>query len=216
MGAFYCAICRQTFFSGKAHIFGKSHQSKLKVVLVKFLEKVKQARRTIKNPQVEKFDCTQHERKFWCYCCGLEVNQNVTDTNITVLFGGLLEHMATPEHRKKTHTFWWENKADPKLRDKFIVTEEETERFKTEVAKALESFEEKEDELVKQYAAHIRVQEQHRQEVLQALIEVCFPRMQRQYPHHCYLPNLFIYLQVFFKMNYFESNKDIRGGTKPP
>lgn len=40
MGAFYCAICRQTDFSGKGHIFGKSHQAKLKVVLVKFLEKV--------------------------------------------------------------------------------------------------------------------------------------------------------------------------------
>lgn len=33
-----------------------------------------------------------------------------------------------PEHRKNTHKFWWENKADPKLRDKAIVTEEETER----------------------------------------------------------------------------------------
>ncbi|XP_062341626.1 coiled-coil domain-containing protein 84 [Osmerus eperlanus] len=171
MGAFYCAICRQTFFSGKGHIFGKSHQSKLKVVLVKFIEKVKQARRTIKNPQVEKFDCTLNECKFWCYCCEVEVNRHVTDASITVLFGGLLEHMATPEHGKRTHRFWWENKADPKLRDKFIVTEEEIERFKTEVAKALESFAEKENELVKQQAAHIRAQEQHRQEVLQALIE---------------------------------------------
>ncbi|KAM6970056.1 centrosomal AT-AC splicing factor [Aplochiton taeniatus] len=179
MGAFYCAICRQTSFSGKGHIFGKSHQSKLKVVLVKFLEKVKEARRTIKKPIVEKFDSTQHARKFWCYCCGLEVNNNVTDDNITVLFGGLLEHMATSDHRKKTHTFWWENKADPKLRDKFIITEDELERFKTEVAKALESYEEKEDELIKEQAARIRAQEQHRQEVLQSLIEVCYLRLQR-------------------------------------
>nr|XP_029527382.1 coiled-coil domain-containing protein 84 isoform X2 [Oncorhynchus nerka] len=171
MGAFYCAICRQTSFSGKAHIFGKSHQSKLKVVLVKFLEKVKEARRTIKNPQVERFDCTQHKRKCWCYCCGLEVERDVTDGDITVLFGGLLEHMARPDHRKGTHTFWWENKADPKLRDKFIITENEMERFKTEVAKALGSFEDKEDGLIKQQATHIRAQEQHRQEVLQSLIE---------------------------------------------
>lgn len=34
----------------------------------------------------------------------------------------------SPEHRKNTHKFWWENKADPKFRDKFIFTEEETER----------------------------------------------------------------------------------------
>ncbi|XP_076010349.1 centrosomal AT-AC splicing factor [Genypterus blacodes] len=171
MGAYYCAICRQTTFSGKGHIFGKSHQSRLRVILLKFLEKVKEARRTIKKPQVEKFDWGQHKETLWCYCCGLEIERNVTDGNVTVLHGGLLEHMATPEHRKNTHKFWWENKADPKLRDKVIVTEEETERLKAEVAKVLETFVEKEDEFIKQEADCIRAQEKHRQEILQSLIE---------------------------------------------
>ncbi|XP_041643742.1 coiled-coil domain-containing protein 84 [Cheilinus undulatus] len=171
MGAHYCAICRQTTFNGKGHIFGKNHQSRLRVVLLKFLEKVKEARRTLRKPQVEKFDCTQHKQTFWCYCCELEVERNVTDGNMTVLYGGLLEHMATPEHKKNIHKFWWENKADPKFRDKFIITEEETERFKTEVANALESFVENEDEFIKQQADHIRAQEKHRQEVLQSLLE---------------------------------------------
>ncbi|KAK5870876.1 hypothetical protein PBY51_003786 [Eleginops maclovinus] len=171
MGAYYCAICRQTTFIGKKHIFGKNHQSTLRVVLLKFLEKVKEARRTLKKPQVEKFDSTEHKKTFWCYCCGLEIDKNVTDDNMTVLYGGLLEHMATPEHRKNTHKFWWENKADPKLRDKVIVTEEETERFKVEVAKALESFVEQEDVFIKQQADFIRTQEKHRQEVLQSLLE---------------------------------------------
>ncbi|XP_069379515.1 centrosomal AT-AC splicing factor-like [Paralichthys olivaceus] len=171
MAPYYCAVCRQTTFAGKGHIFGKSHQSRLRVVLLKFLEKVKEARRTLKKPQVEKFDCSEHQQKFWCYCCGLEVDRNVTDGNMTVLYGGLLEHMATPEHRKNTHKFWWENKADPKLRDKVIITEEETERFKAELPQVLESFVEKEDEFIKQQADHIRAQEKHRQEVLQALIE---------------------------------------------
>uniref|UniRef100_A0A673IUA9 Coiled-coil domain-containing protein 84-like n=1 Tax=Sinocyclocheilus rhinocerous TaxID=307959 RepID=A0A673IUA9_9TELE len=170
MGAFYCSVCRKTDFSGKGHIYGKSHQSKLKVILVKFTEKVKEARRTIKNPQVEKYS-PHHEEKFWCYCCALEVQKHVTDSNISVLYGGLLEHMSTPEHRKNTHKFWWDNKAEPKLRDKFIITEEETERFKSEVSKALEQFEEKEDVLIKQQAAVIRSQEQHRLEVLQSLSE---------------------------------------------
>ncbi|KAM9360787.1 centrosomal AT-AC splicing factor [Symphorus nematophorus] len=171
MGAFYCAICRQTTFTGKKHIFGKNHQSRLRVVLLKFLEKVKEARRTLKKPQVEKFDFTQHQQTFWCYCCGLEVERNVTDGNMTVLYGGLLEHMATPEHRKNTHKFWWENKADPKFREKVIIAEEETERFKAEVEKALESFVEKEDEFIKQQADNIRAHERHRQEVLQSLLE---------------------------------------------
>lgn len=185
MGAYYCAICRQTTFTGKGHIFGKNHQSRLRVVLLKFLEKVKEARRTLKKPLVEKFDCTQHKQTFWCYCCGLEVERNVTDGNMTVLHGGLLEHMATPEHRKNTHKFWWDNKADPKFRDKVIITEEETERFKAEVTKALESFVEKEDDFIKQQANVIRAREKHRQEVLQSLLEVCFPRMQWQYPSLC-------------------------------
>ncbi|XP_072243623.1 centrosomal AT-AC splicing factor [Leuresthes tenuis] len=171
MGAYYCAICRQTTFSGKKHIFGKNHQSRLRVVLLKFLEKVKEARRTLKKPQVEKFDCTQHKKTFWCYCCGLEVERNVTDENMTVLYGGLLEHMATPEHKTNTHKFWWDNKADPKLRDRVIITEEETERFKSEVTKVLESFVEKEDEYVKEEADLIRAREKHRQEVFQSLLE---------------------------------------------
>ncbi|TWW60286.1 Coiled-coil domain-containing protein 84 [Takifugu flavidus] len=150
MGAHYCAVCRQTTFVGKGHIYGKSHQSRLRVVLLKFLEKVKEARRTLKKPQVEKFDGTQHKETFWCYCCGLEVERNVTDGNMSVLHGGLIEHMVTPEHRRNTHKFWWENKAETKFRDKFIFTEEESERFKTEVAKALESFVEEEDEFIKQ------------------------------------------------------------------
>lgn len=174
MGAFYCSICRKTDFSGKGHIYGKSHQSKLKVILVKFMEKVKEAKRTIKNPQVEKYS-PDHDEKFWCYCCALEVQKHVTDSNISVLYGGLLEHMSTPEHRTNTHKFWWDNKADPKLRDKFIITEEETERFKSEVSKSLEQFEEKEDVFIKQQAAVIRSQEQLRLEVLQSLSEVCFP-----------------------------------------
>ncbi|KAG7483529.1 hypothetical protein MATL_G00039370 [Megalops atlanticus] len=171
MGAFYCSVCRQTFFSGKKHIYGKSHQSKLKVILVKFLEKVKEARRTIRSPQVVKFSCSEHDRNFWCYCCGQEVQKHVSNGNLTVMFGGLLEHMATPEHRKMMNQFWWENKADPKLKEKFLITAEETERFKVEVAKALDSFEENEDMLIKQQAAHIRAQEQHRLEILPSFLE---------------------------------------------
>ncbi|KAI7812387.1 putative coiled-coil domain-containing protein 84 [Triplophysa rosa] len=170
MGAFYCSICMKTDFTGKGHIYGKSHQSKLKVVLVKFLEKVKEARRNIKSPQVEKYS-PDHDVKFWCYCCGLEVQRHVTDGNIAVLHGGLLEHMSTPEHRTNTHKFWWENKADPKLRDKFIIAEDQTERFKSEVAKSLQQFEEKKDELIQEQAAVIRAQEHHRLEVLQSLTE---------------------------------------------
>ncbi|KAJ0044136.1 hypothetical protein NL108_009797, partial [Boleophthalmus pectinirostris] len=138
---------------------------------------VKEAHRMLKKPQVETFDCTQHNQKFWCYCCELEVDRNVTDGNMTVLYAGLIEHMATQEHRKSTHKFWWENKADQKLKDKFFFSKEEIDRFKTEVEKVLGTFVEKEDEFIKQEAELIRNQEKHRQEFLKSLTEVCLPRM---------------------------------------
>ncbi|KAG7277982.1 hypothetical protein CRUP_020298 [Coryphaenoides rupestris] len=56
---------------------------------------VKEARRTIKSPQVERFAGPRHEETFWCYCCGVEMQRNVTDGNMVVFHGGLLEHMAT-------------------------------------------------------------------------------------------------------------------------
>ncbi|XP_023672086.2 centrosomal AT-AC splicing factor isoform X1 [Paramormyrops kingsleyae] len=171
MAVFHCAVCRQTTFAGKKHIYSKSHQAKLKVVLVKFLEKVKEARRALRAPRVEKLDATEHRRTFWCYCCGLEVQRHVTDGKLAVLCAGLLEHMATLDHKKNTNKFWWDNKADPKLKGKFLVTAEEIERFKSAVSKALDAFEEEEDTLLKEQADIIRAQEQHRQEVLQSLLE---------------------------------------------
>lgn len=56
---------------------------------------VKEARRTLKCPQVERFDGTRHEVKFWCWCCEAEVQKHVTDGRVAVLYGGLLEHMST-------------------------------------------------------------------------------------------------------------------------
>ncbi|XP_028838443.1 centrosomal AT-AC splicing factor [Denticeps clupeoides] len=171
MGAVYCPVCRQTCFTGKKHIFGTTHQTKLRVLLVRFLEKVKEARRTLKCPLVEKFDASQHSVKFWCYCCSMEVDKHVTDGSTTVLFGGIMQHMSSPQHRSNTHTFWWENKADPKLRDKFIITRDEAERFKAVLAQALEKYEEKEDLLINEHAAMIRLQEQRRLELLHSVTE---------------------------------------------
>lgn len=182
MGAFYCAVCRQTFFSGKKHIFGKSHQSRLRVALLRLTDKVKEARRTIRRPQVERFAGPRHQQTFWCCCCGVEAQRNVMDRNMVVLHGGLLEHMATPEHKKKTQTFWWEHKADPKLRDKVLITTEDTDRFKAEVAKALATYMDKEDTVVKQHTDMIHCQEIHRLALLQSLAE---PEVEQEPSNGC-------------------------------
>ena len=32
--------------------------------------------------------------KMWCYCCHKEVSKHITDGQVSVEWGGLLEHMA--------------------------------------------------------------------------------------------------------------------------
>ncbi|XP_043540736.1 centrosomal AT-AC splicing factor-like, partial [Chiloscyllium plagiosum] len=138
---------------------------------------VEDAQRSLKAVQVEKYDFTEHDQNFWCYCCKREVKKHITNGSLAVLYGGLLEHFVSSEHLKQTNKFWWENKADVKLKDKFILSDEAYEKFKTAVAKAVEGYEEKEDEYIKQEAEYIREVEQRRQEVVQAAFEVGFTWM---------------------------------------
>ena len=80
----------------------------------------------------------------WCYFCEMEVTRHVTDSITTVVWGGLLEHMAryvrleaslytysnlfslsSPLHHRKTRHFWWVNGADSKLLQNFLLFEAE-------------------------------------------------------------------------------------------
>ncbi|XP_030076509.1 coiled-coil domain-containing protein 84 [Microcaecilia unicolor] len=171
MGVFYCQICRQTFFSGKSHSYEKKHQQRLKAVLGTYLKKVEAACKMINSAEVVKYNFIEHEQNIWCYCCQVEVKKHMSNGNLTVIYGGLLEHLASPEHRKETNKFWWENKADVKLKQRFLVLSEDYERFKLSVTTALENYEEMEDVHIKEVAAHIRKVEQSRLEMVQGILE---------------------------------------------
>ncbi|KAJ1189916.1 hypothetical protein NDU88_006658 [Pleurodeles waltl] len=171
MGVHYCSFCRQTSFTGKGHSYSKKHQQKLKEALSSYLLKVEAARKMVKGAHVLKYDATEHEKKVWCYCCQLEVKKHMSNGNMTVIHGGLLEHLASLEHKKATNRFWWENKADAKLKSHFLLPPEDYEKFKLSVLKALESYEETEDELTKEIAAQIREVESSRQLMIQRLLE---------------------------------------------
>ncbi|XP_056398642.1 centrosomal AT-AC splicing factor isoform X3 [Hyla sarda] len=160
MSVYECAVCRRTVFSGRRkHVYEKGHQQRLAEVLRVFSEKVtyrqetaatalcdedasqlpvEAARKMIKGAKVLKFDPQEHDQKFWCHCCEEEVQKHTNDGNLTVLFGGMLEHMY---------------------------------RFKSSVTKALDSYEETENILVKQIASQIREAEQARMEMLKAVQE---------------------------------------------
>ncbi|XP_069470502.1 centrosomal AT-AC splicing factor [Ambystoma mexicanum] len=171
MGVHYCSVCRQTSFSGRGHAYSKKHQQRVKELLASFLLKVEAARKMVKGARVLKYDATEHEKNIWCYCCQLEVKKHMGNGSMTVIHGSLLEHLASPEHKKETNKFWWENKADAKLKPQFLLSPEDYEKFKSSVLKALESYEETEDVLTKEMAAQIREVEQSRQEMIQYLLE---------------------------------------------
>ncbi|MBZ3877071.1 Coiled-coil domain-containing protein 84 [Sciurus carolinensis] len=165
-----CPLCRQTFFCGRGHVYSRKHQRQLKGALERLLPQVEAARKAIRAAQVERY-VPEHDRCCWCLCCGCEVRKHLSHGNLTVLHGGLLEHLASPEHKKATNKFWWENKAEVQMKEKFLISPQDYARFKKSMVKSLDSYEEKEDEVIKEMAAQIREVEQSRQEVVRSVLE---------------------------------------------
>ncbi|XP_045653901.1 centrosomal AT-AC splicing factor isoform X1 [Ursus americanus] len=165
-----CPLCRQTFFCGRGHVYSRKHQRQLKAALERLLPQVEAARKAVRAAQVERY-VPEHERRCWCLCCGCEVRKHLSHGNLTVLHGGLLEHLASPEHKKATNRFWWENKAEFQMKEKFLISPQDYARFKKSMVKGLDTYEEKEDEVIKEMAAQIREVEHSRQELVRSVLE---------------------------------------------
>lgn len=118
-----CPLCRQTFFCGRGHVYSHKHRRQLQVALDRLLPQVRRgpggaaaaggrdaglcglarvtpalpqveaARKAIRSARVERY-VPEHERCCWCLCCGCEVRKHLSHGNLTVLHGGLLEHLA--------------------------------------------------------------------------------------------------------------------------
>ncbi|XP_054853699.1 centrosomal AT-AC splicing factor isoform X2 [Eublepharis macularius] len=176
--AYRCPLCRRSAFSGRrSHLYSAGHQRRLRGVLARLREKVEAARKTLKHAVVVPYDPVEHEKQFWCTCCKQEVKQHLSHGILTALCGGIVEHMASPEHKTAVYTFWWENKADPNLKSQFLISSEDYELFKASLTKALDAYEAGNDEVIQQMAAHIRNVEQIRQEMVQAISE---PQMETE------------------------------------
>ncbi|XP_066102372.1 centrosomal AT-AC splicing factor isoform X1 [Saccopteryx bilineata] len=175
--AHFCPLCRQTFFCGRGHVYSRKHKRQLKAALDRLLpqiipspRQVEAARKGIRAAQVVRY-VPEHERCCWCLCCSCEVRKHISHGNLTVLHGGLLEHLASPEHKKATNRFWWENKAEVQMKEKFLISPQDYAQFKKSMVKGLDSYEEKEDEVIKEMAARIREVEHSRQEVVRSVLE---------------------------------------------
>ncbi|XP_004916119.2 coiled-coil domain-containing protein 84 isoform X2 [Xenopus tropicalis] len=184
MVVYECNVCKRSVFTGRRkHVYERSHRERLAGLLKGFSSKVAGARKMIKVASVVKYDSLEHEQRFWCYCCEEEVKRHTSDGTLTVLYGGMLEHMKSPQHKKAVNKFWWIHQAERNLKEQFLLTSEEYERFKSSLIKALENYEETEDVLIKEVAAQIREVESSRFAMLQSLLEVCFLRSNEQYPN---------------------------------
>lgn len=64
---------------------------------------VEAARKAVRAAQVERY-VPEHERWCWCLCCGCEVRKHLSHGNLTVLHGGLLEHLARSAPGPEPHT----------------------------------------------------------------------------------------------------------------
>ncbi|KAM6159041.1 centrosomal AT-AC splicing factor [Rhynchocyon petersi] len=166
----HCPVCRQTFFCGRGHVYSRKHQQQLKAALERLLSQVEAARKAVRAAQVERY-VPEHDQRCWCLCCSCEVRKHLSHGNLTVLHGGLLEHLASPEHKKATNRFWWDNKAEFQMKDKFLISSQDYARFKKSMVRGLDSYEEKEDEVIKEMAAHIREVEHSRQELVRSVLE---------------------------------------------
>jgi hypothetical protein len=105
-----------------------------------YLLQVRSARQRVQKPGVMEGEL-EPDSTLWCYFCQLEVTRHVTDHFTTMVWGGLLEHMASPSHHKSTRRFWWLNGADKKLLQNFLLFEAEYRRYKELVAVTLEQLE---------------------------------------------------------------------------
>uniref|UniRef100_A0A8D2IZB5 Coiled-coil domain containing 84 n=1 Tax=Varanus komodoensis TaxID=61221 RepID=A0A8D2IZB5_VARKO len=169
---FRCSLCRRSAFAGRrSHLHSAGHQRRLRARPVLGLLQVDAAREVLRRAVVAPVEPAEHERRFWCACCGQEVRRHLSHGGLAVPHGGLLQHLASAEHKKAVSAFWWEHKADPSLKPHFLVSSEEYELFKASLSKALDTLERGCGGM----AAHIREVEQSRQEMVDAVLEVCTP-----------------------------------------
>ncbi|XP_063167026.1 centrosomal AT-AC splicing factor [Candoia aspera] len=169
---FRCPLCRRSAFVGRrGHLYSAGHQRRLRAALARLGEKVAAAREAARRVVVLPFQAGEHERRVWCLCCAREVRRHLSRGARTVLHGGLLQHLASPEHGKAVAAFWRKNRADPKLKPDFLLSSAEFQRFQESLSKALDAYEVKEDTAIQEAATRIREAEQKRQEMVRAVLE---------------------------------------------
>lgn len=167
----YCKLCQINHTQRRKHIFAKKHQKRLKWVLQKYGKKIKECRIYLDNPIIQEGNY-EAEEKFWCHCCYKEIDKHVSDHLKTILYGGVLEHLASEEHWECTDTFFSENGADNQFKISFIVSEKDINLFKSKLEPLVDTYNRQVEVKTKTLAKQIASQEYNRKLIVDsALIE---------------------------------------------
>ncbi|XP_028402723.1 coiled-coil domain-containing protein 84-like isoform X2 [Dendronephthya gigantea] len=133
----FCNVCRRNHGLGRRHIYSKKHCAITKQILIKYGKKINETRKVISAPSVVNGEL-EPGSKFWCHFCAIEVAKHITDGDVSVQFGGVFEHLASVEHLRHTNKWWAVNGADKNEKNKFLLTQQELQRFKERVKDKLE------------------------------------------------------------------------------
>lgn len=154
----YCSVCRVNHSHKHKHIFTKKHKQKLNDILQKYGQKIKECRPYLNDPVIQE-GSFEPERKFWCHCCAETVLKHVTDFLKTILYGGVIEHLASEKHWTNTEAFWKEHGADPKFKTLFIVSQIDICLFKSKLEPLVDVFDSRKNKQTKIIAKQIESQE---------------------------------------------------------
>jgi len=167
----YCKLCQINYTQQRKHVYAKKHQKRLKWVLQKYGAKIKECRPYLDNPVIQEGNY-EPGKQFWCHCCYKEIDKHVSDHLKTILYGGVLEHLASEEHWQNTDVFFKDNGADDKFKISFIVSEKDINLFKSKLEPLVDKYDKRAEINTNHLAKKIECQEYNRKLVVDsALIE---------------------------------------------
>lgn len=159
----YCEVCRLNHKQKRKHIYSQKHKEKVKGVLKKFSAKINEAEVFLRNPVVEEGSPDGEHVTFWCHFCKNKVNKHITDARKTILFGGVVEHLASETHFCALQEFWFINGVEEeKNKESYIISKVDLDMYKRKLASVVDEYDKKIDDRTRQVAFQIKAQEDFR------------------------------------------------------
>ncbi|XP_052817392.1 centrosomal AT-AC splicing factor-like [Mya arenaria] len=161
----YCSLCKVNHNTGKKHVYSKRHQLILKNILQKFQTKIQQVKGTLFSPVAKDLEY-EAGAKFWCYFCAIEVDKHDIMESCKVLGYGLLQHIASDEHKAGLEQFFWDNLVKKEMKPRYVLSIEDLSIFKKAAFLAVKKYQKASEADIKQAAFEIAAAETRRQEHL--------------------------------------------------